>query len=89
MKNCFNIKGDEAELQSGLMVSRKKCDALRDLVPFVHFNKREKHPWKSVTFSKVALLHRYFSRFLKLHKWYKIVQSMTMFELMITHMTET
>ena len=32
----------------------KICDALRDLVPFVRFKKREKHPWRSVTFSKVA-----------------------------------
>ena len=34
-------------------------DALRDLVTFVQFKKREKHPWRSVTFSKVAvtLLH--------------------------------
>ena len=30
------------------------CGALRDLVPFVQFKKREKHPWRSVTFSKVA-----------------------------------
>ena len=28
--------------------------ALRDLVPFVQSKKREKHPWRSVTFSKVA-----------------------------------
>ena len=27
------------------------CGALRDLVPFVQFKKREKHPWRSVTFS--------------------------------------
>ena len=50
------------------------CDALRDLVPFVQFKKREKHPWMSVTFSKMAgqpatllkvtLLHGCFSRFL-------------------------
>ena len=26
---------------------------LRDLVPFVQFKKREKHPWRSATFSKV------------------------------------
>ena len=31
-----------------------KWDALRDLVSFVQFKKREKHPWRSVTFSKVA-----------------------------------
>ena len=30
------------------------CDALRDLVPFLQFKKREKHPWRSVDFSKVA-----------------------------------
>ena len=27
------------------------CDALRDLVPFVKFKKREKYPWRSITFS--------------------------------------
>ena len=26
------------------------CDVLHDLVPFVQFKKREKHPWWSVTF---------------------------------------
>ena len=30
------------------------CGALHDLVPFVQFKKREKHPWRSVNFSKVA-----------------------------------
>ena len=30
------------------------CGALRNLVPFVQFKKREKHPWMSVNFSKVA-----------------------------------
>ena len=31
-----------------------KCGALHDLVPFLQFKKREKHPWRIVTFSKVA-----------------------------------
>ena len=31
-----------------------KCDALCNLLPFVQFEKREKHPWRSVNFSKVA-----------------------------------
>ena len=31
-----------------------KWDALCDLVPFAQFKKGEKHPWRSVTFSKVA-----------------------------------
>ena len=30
-----------------------RCDVLRDLVPFVQFKKREKHPRRSATFSKV------------------------------------
>ena len=30
------------------------CDALRDLVPYAQFKKREKYPWRSVTFGKVA-----------------------------------
>ena len=29
------------------------CDALSDLVPFLQFKKREKHPWKSVTLLKL------------------------------------
>ena len=30
------------------------CDVFRDSVPIVQFWKREKHPWRNVTFSKVA-----------------------------------
>ena len=31
------------------------CDLLRDLASFVvQFKKREKHPWRSASFSKVA-----------------------------------
>ena len=47
------------------------CDTLRNFVSFVQFHQREKHPWRSVTFSivagfklKVTLLHSCFSRFL-------------------------
>ena len=43
------------------------CDALRDLVPFVQFKKRKKHPWRSVFLGKLlkaVLLHGCFSRFL-------------------------
>ena len=53
----------------------KKYGALRDLLPFAQFKKREKHPWRSANFRKVAgfkpatllkltLLHGCFSRFL-------------------------
>ena len=45
-------------------------DALRDLVQFVQFKKREKHP-------QVTLLQGCFSRFFKLCKWYQIAQSVS------------
>ena len=32
------------------------CGALRDLVLFAQFKRTEKHPWRSVNFSKVASL---------------------------------
>ena len=37
-----------------LILALSIYDALHDLVPFVQFKKREKDPWRSVTFSKVA-----------------------------------
>ena len=40
-------------------------DALRNLVPFAKFKKREKHPW------------RMFSTFLKFCRWKEIAQSIT------------
>ena len=54
-------------------------DALRDLVPFAQFKKREKHTWRSITFSKVAGQSPkantppwFFFTFSKLYKWYQI-----------------
>ena len=60
------------------------CDTLRHMAPFAQFKKREKSPWRSATFSKVArvlkvtLLHGFFSRLFKLYKWYQIAQSITL-----------
>ena len=53
-------------------------------LPFIQFKKREKHPWKSVTFSKVAglkvtLLHGCFSRFLNCTKSRKAMIILTIF----------
>ena len=59
------------------------CDALRDLVPFLQFKKREKHTWRSATFSKVAgnvtksntppwVLFTFF----KLYEWYQMSVSL-------------
>ena len=49
-------------------IRKVKWDALRNFVLFVQVKKREKHPWNSVTFCKVAglkvtLLHGCFSLF--------------------------
>ena len=55
-----------------------KCDALRDLVPFVQFKKREKRPWRSVNFSEACNFAKIntptlvFFAFFKLYKWYQI-----------------
>ena len=35
-------------------IDRAQSNALGDLIPFVQFKKREKHLWRSVTFSEVA-----------------------------------
>ena len=40
-------------LNKYMRLQPEACDALRDLVLFVQFIKREKHPWRSVNFSKV------------------------------------
>ena len=37
-----------------LICADNHCDALRDLVVFVQFKKREKYPRRTVTFSKFA-----------------------------------
>ena len=55
------------------------CDALRYLVLFVQIKKREKPLWRSATFSNVAGTKSntppwVFFMFLKLYKWYQIVQ---------------
>ena len=49
-------------------------------MPFVQFKKREKHPWRSVTFSKVTGTKSntppwVFFTLLKLYKWYQIAQN--------------
>ena len=64
---------------NSLETSRNICDVLCNLAPFVEFKKREKHPWRSDTFSKVAGFSNviksitptwvFFTLF-KLYKWY-------------------
>ena len=59
------------------------CDVLRNLVPFVQFQKREKHPrWspkeaEDCNFTKSNTPSWVFLTFLKLYKWYQIAQSIT------------
>ena len=44
----FPVSGDHIQL-----LHDGSCDASRDLVPFVQFKKREKHPWRSVSFIRL------------------------------------
>ena len=62
---------------------------LRNLVRFAQLKKREKHPWRNVTFSilagyftKVTFLQGCFSRFLNC-KWYLMVKRITCIVLFI------
>ena len=74
--NLLNGKDVEGRLYSVCV----KFDALCDLVPFVQFRKREKHPWRSVNFNKVGYLGIppwVFFTFFKLYKWYQIAQRTT------------
>ena len=54
------------------------CGALRDLVPFVQFKKREKHPWRSANFSNINTPPWVFFTLFKLYKWHQIGQRITL-----------
>ena len=52
-------------------IFRNIYDALRDLLPFLQFKKREKHPWRVVTFSNFTKINTplwVFFTFFKLDK---------------------
>ena len=49
----FKVPRKQSVIINGSLFSNV-CDDLRNLVPFVQFKKREKHPWRGVTISKVA-----------------------------------
>ena len=60
------------------------CNALFNLVTFAQFKKRQKHPWRSVTFNKVPgfSLQKVtplwvFFTFCKLYKCYQITQNIS------------
>ena len=50
----IQIQGRNFQIAFWGIVTGIICDALPDLVAVVQFKKREKHPWRGVTFSKVA-----------------------------------
>ena len=52
--NHKDFQSIQLRKESRAVTQMLKCDALRDLVPFVQFKKREKHLWRSVNFIKVA-----------------------------------
>ena len=77
------------------IVYKVHCDAWPNLVLFVQFKKREIHPWKSVTFSKVGsllkvtLLYGCFFKFFKLYIWYQIVQNFSIHVIHIAYSNVT
>ena len=60
--------------EPNLNLLRMTCDALRDFVQFVQFKKREKHPWKSVNFSKLGGLSLKQHSLMGVFHIFKIVQ---------------
>ena len=54
-------------------------DVLRDLVPFVRFKKLEKHPYRSVTFTKSNTPPWVFFTFFKLYRWHQITENVSNF----------
>ena len=65
------------------------CDVLRDLVSFVQFKKREKHPWRLITCTKITFTKSnippwvFFTVF-KLYKWYQMAQRITIISCFLT-----
>ena len=57
-------------------LTRPKCDALRDFVPFVQFKKREKHPWSiaAITSDTVYVRNPYLATTKKTHAKRKIAK---------------
>ena len=78
--NIINVSEEDTDKRSSLSTYRLFIiwDTLRDLVSFVQFKIREKHPWRSVTFSnKSNTLPWVVFIFFKSHKWYQIAQSVS------------
>ena len=72
------IRGSGSLQKSGIVYDFVICDALSDLVAFLQFGKREKHPWRIVNFStKVNTPPWVFFTFSKLYKCYCIAQRTT------------
>ena len=54
LNNTFFIVNTKSSVTHVFKVLWPIFGALSDLVPFVQFKKRKKHPWRSVNFRKVA-----------------------------------
>ena len=60
--NTWNVQSVNLKTKAVMAILQNNmehiCDALRNLVQFVQFNRREKHPWSSVSFCKIATLQK-------------------------------
>ena len=58
---AYEFLGNFNHVKLVTLFAMNMCGALRNLVSFVQFEKREKHPWRNVNFSKVWL--QFFRKF--------------------------
>ena len=76
-KSCF-LQYHEKLKGFSLVGFIKLCNALRDLVSFMQFKKREKQPWRNVAFSlHVSTPPCVFFTFFELYIRYQIAQRIT------------
>ena len=54
MEYCYNnIVFTLWKIEKQYVYHEGKCDVSHDLVPFVQYKKREKHPWRSALLAKL------------------------------------
>ena len=64
IKNAVNLSAWSVQ---EYMATADQWGTLHDLVPFVQFKKREKHPWRSANFSKVLFIYLFIYLFYSLY----------------------
>ena len=77
--SCLSLYCNKLELHNN-SDNKCKCGTLGDLVPFLTFKKHEKHPTRSITFTKKDTPPWVFFMFLNLYQRCQIVESISIEE---------